>query len=170
MKLKVIVVQQKGCILKDILTDRHPYRKTIRKLTKRAHQSSLKRIWQKSRSNSLQQIHWFLDATVLNPHISTRQIEKHGISKSIANRIIKINRFHSYHIHLTHQLEPNDFKQRLQFCNWALNQIQRNPHFIAEMLFSDEATFGNRGSVNRHNYHYYFDQNFHWQRSQEFQR
>jgi len=30
------------------------------------------------------------------------------------------------------------------------------------MLFSDEATFGNRGGVNRHNYHYYFDQNPHW--------
>ncbi|KYN22267.1 hypothetical protein ALC57_05337 [Trachymyrmex cornetzi] len=38
------------------------------------------------------------------------------------------------------------------------------------MLFSDEATFGNRGGVNRHNYHYYSDQNPHWQRSQEFQR
>lgn len=38
------------------------------------------------------------------------------------------------------------------------------------MLFSDEATFGNRGGVNRHNCHYYSDQNPHWQRSQEFQR
>jgi len=112
-----------------------------------------------------------LGATVLNPLISTRQIERqHGISKSIANRIIKINRIHPYHIHLTHQLEPKNFEQRLQFCNWALNQIQRNPHFIAEMIFFDETMFGNRGCVNRHNYHYYFDQNPHWQRSQEFQR
>ncbi|EFN87566.1 hypothetical protein EAI_04278, partial [Harpegnathos saltator] len=95
---------------------------------------------------------------------------EHGISKSTANRIFKINRFHPYHIHLTQKLEQRDFEQRLQFYNWALNQIRRNPHFIAEILFSDEATFGNKGDVNRHNYHYYSDQNPYWQRSQEFQR
>jgi len=39
------------------------------------------------------------------------------------------------------------------------------------MLFSDKVTFGNREGVNKHNhYHYYYDQNPHWQRSQEFQR
>lgn len=149
---------------------RHPCRKTIRKLTERAQQGSLKRIRQKSGPNAEKSL-VVLDAAVLNPQISTRQIERqHGISKSTANRILKINRFHPYHIHLTHQLEPRDFERRLQFCNWALNQIQRNPHFIAEMLSSDEATFGNRGGVNRHNSHYYSDQNPHWQRSQEFQR
>lgn len=137
-------------------------RKTIRKLTERAQQGSLKRIRQKSGPNAEKSL-VVLDAAVLNPQISIRQIERqHGISKSTANRILKINRFHPYHIHLTHQLEPRDFERRLQFCNWALNQIQRNPHFIAEMLFSDEATFGNRGGVNRHNSHYYSDQNPHW--------
>ncbi|EFN65447.1 hypothetical protein EAG_06097, partial [Camponotus floridanus] len=34
----------------------------------------------------------------------------------------------------------------------------------------DKATFCNRGSINRHNCHYYLDANPHWQRSQEFQR
>jgi len=54
-----------------------------------------------------------LDATVLNPYISTRQIERqYGISKSTTNRIIKINRFSPYHIQL-HQLEPTDFERRL---------------------------------------------------------
>jgi len=49
-----------------------------------------------------------------------------------------------------------------------LNQIQRNSYFIAEILFSNEATFDNREGVNRHNY--YSNQNPHWQRNQEFQR
>jgi len=49
-----------------------------------------------------------------------------------------------------------------------IEEIQRNPHFIAEIFF-DETTFGNREGVNRHNYRYYSDQNRHWQRSQEFQ-
>lgn len=83
---------------------RHPCRKTIRKL--RAQQGSLKRIRQKSGPNAEKSL-VFLDAAVLNLQISTRQIERqHGISKSTANRILKINRFHPYHIHLTHQLEP----------------------------------------------------------------
>lgn len=81
---------------------RHPCRKTIRKLTERAQQGSLKRIRQKSGPNAEKSL-VVLDAAVLNPQISTRQIERqHGISKSTANRILKINRFHPYHIHLTH--------------------------------------------------------------------
>lgn len=68
---------------------------------------------------------------------------QHGIS--IVNRIFKINRFHPYHIHLNQHLEQRDFERRLQFYNWTLNQIRKNPHFIAEILFSDEAIFGNTG-------------------------
>lgn len=75
---------------------RHPCRKTIKKLTERAQQGSLKRIRQKSGPNVANSL-VVLGATVLNPQISTRQIEKqHGISKSTANRILKINRFHPY--------------------------------------------------------------------------
>jgi len=49
---------------------RHPYKKTIRKLTEKAHQSSLKRIRQKSESNAANLL-VVLGATVLNPHISS---------------------------------------------------------------------------------------------------
>lgn len=80
---------------------RHPCKKTIRKLTEKAQQGSLKRIRQKSGPNELNSLA-VLGAAILNPHISTRQIERqHGISKSTSNRILKINRFHPYHIHLT---------------------------------------------------------------------
>lgn len=37
------------------------------------------------------------------------------------------------------------------------------------MFFSDEAKFNNSGGVNRHNCHYYFQKNPHWQRSEELQ-
>lgn len=80
----------------------HPCRKTRRKLTERAQQGSLKRVRQKSGPNAANSL-VVLSATVLNPQISTRQIERqHGISKSIANRILIINKFHPYYIHLTH--------------------------------------------------------------------
>jgi len=110
---------------------RHPCRKTI-KFIERAQQSSFKKIRKKSEPNAANSL---VGCTVLNPYISIGQIERqHSISKSTANRILKINRFHRYHIHLIHHLEPKDFKRRLQFCNWALNQIQRNPHFIAKNM------------------------------------
>ncbi|EFN90071.1 hypothetical protein EAI_17378, partial [Harpegnathos saltator] len=96
---------------------RYAYRKTIRKFTERAQQGSLKTIRQKSGSSEANSL-VALSAAVLNPQISTRQIERqHGISKLTANRILKINRFHPYHIHLTQKLEQRDFERRLQFCN-----------------------------------------------------
>jgi len=87
------------------LNRHHLCRKTIRKLTERVHQGSLKRIRQKSELNVENSL-VVLDTTVLNLHIFIKQIERqHGISKSRVNRITKINRFHLYNIHLTHQLE-----------------------------------------------------------------
>jgi len=69
---------------------RHPFRKTIRKPTERAHQNSLKRI-QNSRPNAANSL-IVLGATVLNLHISTKQIERQlGISKLTVNYIIKID-------------------------------------------------------------------------------
>jgi len=79
-------------------------------------------------------------------------------------------KFHPYHINLTQQLGEEDFQRRVRFCNWARGQIQRNPAFVENLLFSNKATFNNRGQVNRHNCHYYSDVNPHWQRNQEFQR
>jgi len=82
---------------------------------------------------------------------------------------LKIFKFHLYHINLT-QLGGEDFLHRVRFCNWAQGQIQRNPAFVKNLFFSDEAIFNNRRQVNQHNCHYYSDVNPHWQRNQEFQR
>jgi len=77
----------------------HPCRKTIRKLTERAQQSSLKRIWQKSGLNAANSL-VVLGATVLNFHQTNRETTRH-IKIDTANRIIKIRldnkiRFHFY--------------------------------------------------------------------------
>ncbi|KYN16673.1 hypothetical protein ALC57_11062, partial [Trachymyrmex cornetzi] len=128
---------------------RHPHRTTMKDLCKRAEQGA----------NEAKTV-TVIAATTLNPHVSTRQIERHILHKVPQS---------TYHIQLVHTLVEGDFARRLAFCNWMQAQAQANPAFEM-VLFSDEATFINRGGVNRHNCHYYSDVNPHWKRHQEFQR
>jgi len=101
----------------------HPCRKTIKRLFERAEQGTLKRIRRKSGANKLTLLA-VLGSIALNPQTSTRKIEKeHGIPKSTVNYVLKTNRFHPYHIHLTHAIEEDDFNRRLRFCYWVQNQI-----------------------------------------------
>ena len=41
--------------------------------------------------------------------------------------------------------------------------------FLSHVLFSDEANFGNTGNVNRHNMHYWANENPRWIRTVPFQ-
>lgn len=101
----------------------------------------------------------------LDPHISTRQIqEQSGIPRETARRILKVHRFHPYHITLHQELMPRDFERRLEFCHWARESLQNDPNFFRYVMFSDEATFQNTGELNRHNCHYWSAQNPHWTR------
>lgn len=89
------------------------------------------------------------------PQKSTRQLARElpiGISATSVNRILRSEHFHPYHIQLLHELQPEDYERRLAFCQWAQ---RHQPDFFNLVLFSDEATFHNNGSVNRHNFHYY---------------
>nr|CAH7762132.1 unnamed protein product [Callosobruchus chinensis] len=38
-------------------------------------------------------------------------------------------------------LIPRDLPLRVDFCNWLRNQILRNPNFLSQVLFTDEACF-----------------------------
>lgn len=112
-----------------------------------------------------------LAAVDQNPHVSTRDIARDsGISQSSVVQILKLQKFHPYHIHLHQELHGNDFQNRITFCRWALQRIHADRNFFAHVLFSDEATFTNHGSVNRHNMHYWSVENPHWLREVEHQR
>lgn len=101
----------------------------------------------------------------LDPHISLRDIQRRtGIPKSTAGRILRLHRFHPYHITLTQALMPDDPRRRLEFCNWAQARIREVPDFFRYVMFSDEATFHGDGQLNRHNSHYWSVQNPHWVR------
>lgn len=149
---------------------RHPTRQTLKHLVDRAKRGDLKRQRRKTGVDEVKTL-VTIAATVVNTHISTRKIQyQYDIPKSTANRILRTYKFHPYHIHLTQALGNGDFIRRVRFCNWAENQIGRDPLFFHHMLFSDEAKFSNSGGVNRHNCHYYSERNPHWQRNEELQR
>lgn len=110
-------------------------------------------------------------AVTHNPHISTRELERDsGISRTSILRILKVQKFHPYHIHLNQELHGDDFQNRMAFCTWARNQIELNNDFFMSVLFTDESSFTNRGMVNRHNMHYWSAENPHWMRQVEHQR
>ena len=106
----------------------------------------------------------------LDPHVSVRQIQvQTGIPRETARRILNLHKFHPYHITLTQELLPPDFQRRLQFCLWARGMIDNNVNFFRNVLFSDEATFHNTGQLNRHNCHYWSQENPHWVRAVDHQ-
>ncbi|KAK2577947.1 hypothetical protein KPH14_012171 [Odynerus spinipes] len=66
-----------------------------------------------------------------NPHISLRQISRElDISKSSISRILKVQKFHPFHLSLHQDLHGNDFENRISFCQWALQQYQIDVAFF----------------------------------------
>jgi len=96
-----------------------------------------------------------------DPHISSRQIEREiGIPRRMALRILNVLRYYAYYITLVQELRPH--QMRIEFCHWALRMIVNDPNFFRFVLFSDEAKFCSDGQLNRHNSHYWSNQNPHW--------
>ena len=111
-----------------------------------------------------------LAAVAHDPHISTRQISREsGISQTTVCKILHRNKYHPFHVSLHQELAGDDFQKRVTFCQWARQQIERDPNFFAKVLFSDESTFTNHGTVNRHNMHYWSTENPHWLQQVEHQ-
>lgn len=99
-------------------------------------------------------------ATVENPHIGQNEIaENNNISQASVSRVLSNHNYHPYKIQRHQELLETDFNRRVQFCMWVLDKVAENDNFFDRVLFSDECTFHNNGSFNRHNFHYYSDSN-----------
>ena len=98
--------------------------------------------------------------------VSSRQISADtGISQRSVLRILHKNKWHPYHVTLIHDLSTQDFHLRKEFCIWIQNKIRRSRSFLKNVLFSDEAIFRSNGNVNRHNLHYWSQDNPRWSRN-----
>ena len=89
--------------------------------------------------------------------------KKSGISQRSVLRILHQHKFHPYRMSLHQDLYGN------YFCNWIRRKMRTDVSFLSHVLFSDEANFENTGNVNRHNMHYWANENPPWMRIVPFQ-
>jgi len=65
-----------------------------------------------------------------------------GLSATSTWRILRRDLdLHPYKIQLTQELKVNDHRQRRVFADWVLEQLEINPNFAKQIIFSDEAHF-----------------------------
>lgn len=152
---------------------RHPDEKSFRNLLNRFIETGSVNYKKQERTkpimNEENELSVILTATE-HPNMSQKDIgEATGITERSVQRILKKNRYHAYHIQLHQALSNADFQFRSEFCIWARLKIQEDPAFFQYVLFTDEATFHNSGSVNRHNFHYYATENPHVMRQVDHQ-
>lgn len=106
-----------------------------------------------------------------NPGTSTRLLQHQtGVSKSTANRIIKEQLIHPFHIQFVQELLPPDYGSRLSFARIIQERRTADPVFHNKILFTDESCFTRRGVTNLHNEHVYADENPHAVKEKHFQR
>lgn len=107
---------------------------------------------------------------IIHPHVSIRTLaEEVGVSKSNVQRILKENKYHPFKIQLVQGLKPTDFERRLEFIACIQVILHESPNIFSQILWSDESRFHNNGVVNRHNSHYWSQENPHWVRESNFQ-
>ena len=61
-----------------------------------------------------------------------------------------------------HKIRVPDFEKRIEFGNWVALEERRDPNFSKRILFTDEATFTQKGSVNKQNLRRWSRQNENW--------
>ena len=82
-----------------------------------------------------------------------------GISRPSVQRILKEEKFHPFKPIYSQFLCDGDSDRRVEFCERMIMRMDNDPAFLRKLTFSDEATFSLNGSVNKHNVHYWCEDN-----------
>ena len=85
--------------------------------------------------------------------------KKRGISQRYVLRFLHQHKFPPYRISLHQDLYGNHFLKRVNFCSWIRSKMRTDVSFLSHVIFSDEANFANTKNVNRHNVHYWANEN-----------
>lgn len=103
-----------------------------------------------------------LNAIEDEPSTSVRKISANlGVNRDLVWTILKDQQLYPYHIQRVQALLPQDYPPRVMFCQWMLQKIAQNPQFIADVLFTDEASFSRDPIMNFHNNHIWSEENPH---------
>ncbi|XP_045460290.1 uncharacterized protein LOC123670784 [Harmonia axyridis] len=84
-----------------------------------------------------------------------------GVSRSRVHRILKQHKLKPYKFNIVQHLYPGDAARRMNFCNWFLNQAQRDIDFAKKIIWSDESHISSAGIFNRQNTRHWYDENHH---------
>lgn len=145
---------------------RHPSENTIVRAVKRLRKTgSIKNYYPSDRvAASSLHIHddEVLGYAFAQPESSVRDISKAcSYSKSQVWRILNRHGAYPYRPTLGQSFLPGDEERRFDFCNSILNNLENNPSFVNDILWSDECQFTRQGVVNTHNAHYWSLENPH---------
>lgn len=100
-----------------------------------------------------------------DPHTSVRKISRDlDVSKTTVHKFLKLEKWHPFKIKLVQELNDDDPDRRIEFCEAIMDNYQRDPLFVSNIIFSDEATFTLNGEVNRQNCRYWAKENPKWMR------
>ena len=96
------------------------------------------------------------------PQKSTKQCPREtGVSRTSIQCILKTARWKVFIPRLLHALNEDNPDRRVQYCEWFQNMVQEDEEFVRKMVWSDEAQFKLKGTVNQHNCVYWAPENPH---------
>lgn len=103
-----------------------------------------------------------LDAFDAQPHLSIRRAARQlNLSRGFEWRVLR-RRLYPFKAQLLHELKPEDYARRVQFCKDELAWIRANPSHLQFLVFTDESVFHLDGRVNKQNCRLWSVTNPHW--------
>ena len=81
------------------------------------------------------------------------------VPQTSIHRILKKSHLHPYKPLYSQELFDGDDDRRLQFCEIMNDRFLHDPAFLRKLSFSDECVIHLTGSINKHNIHYWSNEN-----------
>lgn len=92
-----------------------------------------------------------------------------GVPMTSIQRILKKHKFHPYSFSLVQSLKETDYNKRIEFAEFMLIKCQEDNEYLKNIIWCDESKFTKNGMFNRHNSHYWSEENQHLTRVRGFQ-
>lgn len=94
------------------------------------------------------------------PNRSTYSVaEELNVSQKSVMRTLKINKFKPFHLTPVQELNENDCRQRILFCQQIIERYNENNDLLHNIFWTDESSFSTAGIFNRHNTHHWATEN-----------
>lgn len=96
------------------------------------------------------------------PRSSTRGIGQNlGATHTTVHQILVDDHLYPFHLNKVQGLLPNDYYNRITYCEWLLEKHDADEDFLRYILWTDEAIFTRDGIFNTHNSHEWAHENPH---------